>query len=294
MGSRARYVSDAEDSGRWDGFEFRNGDIVISTRSKHGTTWMQMICALLVHRTASLPAPLTTLSPWLDWRFIPIGEVLAGLAAQTHRRIVKTHTPLDGIPIDPRATYIVVARDPRDALISLHHQSINIDLERLRELGAEGVDDAKRAVRRSVRENLVRFFEYDGSPAENLDSLAGVMHHLGDAWRREERNVLLVHYADLARDLEGEMRRIARAIGAEVGSGEWPGLVRAATFDEMRARAEDLVPDGRLGIFVDPRAFFRSGGSAEWRALLDERERARYDERVRALAPPDLARWLHR
>lgn len=294
MSSRARYVSDAEDSARWDGFEFRHGDIVISTRSKHGTTWMQMICALLVHRTPSLPEPLAALSPWLDWRFVPIDEVLASLAAQKHRRIVKTHTPLDGVPIDPRATYIVVGRDPRDALISLHHQSINIDFDRLRELGAKGVHAGKRAVQRSVRENLVRFFEYDGPPMENLDSLAGVLHHLGDAWRRKESNVLLVHYADLVRDLEGEMRRIAAALGIEIPSDEWRDLVRAATFDEMRARAPDLVPDGRRGIFVDPRAFFRSGASAQWRELLDEHDRARYDARVRERAAPELARWLHR
>ena len=57
-----RYVSPDEDSGRWDGFPFREGDIVISTRSKSGTTWMQMICALLVFRTAELPAKLSVLS----------------------------------------------------------------------------------------------------------------------------------------------------------------------------------------------------------------------------------------
>jgi len=40
-----RYRSSDEDSARWLGFPFRDGDIVISTRSKTGTTWVQMICA---------------------------------------------------------------------------------------------------------------------------------------------------------------------------------------------------------------------------------------------------------
>jgi hypothetical protein len=62
-----RYTSLDEDSGRWRGFEHRAGDIVISTRSKHGTTWVRMICALLVFQTPDLPAPLGELSPWLDW-----------------------------------------------------------------------------------------------------------------------------------------------------------------------------------------------------------------------------------
>jgi aryl sulfotransferase len=43
-----RYRTPRPDSTRWDELEFRPGDIVISTRSHSGTTWMQMICALLV------------------------------------------------------------------------------------------------------------------------------------------------------------------------------------------------------------------------------------------------------
>ncbi len=35
-----RYRSEDEDSARWLDFPFREGDIVISTRSKGGTTWL--------------------------------------------------------------------------------------------------------------------------------------------------------------------------------------------------------------------------------------------------------------
>ena len=58
-----RYRSPEEDSARWSGFPFRDGDIVISTRSKSGTTWMQMICALLVFQTAELPGRSATCRP---------------------------------------------------------------------------------------------------------------------------------------------------------------------------------------------------------------------------------------
>src|SRR5271157_2371002 len=60
-----RYRSVDEDSLRWLGFPFRRGDIVISTRSKSGTTWVQMICALLIFQRADLPDSLVQLSPWL-------------------------------------------------------------------------------------------------------------------------------------------------------------------------------------------------------------------------------------
>ena len=54
------------DSARWDGFEFRPDDIVISTPPKCGTTWTQMICALLVFQTTDVRPPLDVISPWLD------------------------------------------------------------------------------------------------------------------------------------------------------------------------------------------------------------------------------------
>ncbi|MBM0238087.1 sulfotransferase domain-containing protein, partial [Micromonospora sp. ATA32] len=139
-----RYRSPDEDSARWLDFPFRDGDIVISTRSKNGTTWMQMICALLVLGTPELPAPLARLSPWLDWLVEPRDEVFGRLAAQPHRRFIKTHTPLDGVPIDPRVSYVVVARHPLDAAVSLWHQGGNLDRVRLAELTGQPAPEYRR------------------------------------------------------------------------------------------------------------------------------------------------------
>src|SRR3954465_15834908 len=154
-----RYTSSDEDSARWTGFPFRAGDIVISTRSKSGTTWMQMICALLVFQTPDLPAPLADLSPWVDHLVEPYDEMLARLEAQRHRRFVKTHTPLDGVVLDPRATYVVVARDPRDMYISLYHQGANIDRGAVRRLlgQPEPAEPTPETARRPLAESLQRW-----------------------------------------------------------------------------------------------------------------------------------------
>ncbi len=92
---------------------------------------MQMICALLVFQSPDLPAPLAELSPWLDWLIAPQEEVHARLDAQDHRRVIKTHTPLDGIPLDARATYICVGRDPRDVALSMDRHIDNTDIAAL-------------------------------------------------------------------------------------------------------------------------------------------------------------------
>jgi hypothetical protein len=286
-----RYHSAEEDSARWIGFPFREGDIVISTRSKTGTTWVQMICALLIFQTPDLPDRLARLSPWLDWLTVPRESVYAQLAAQEHRRFIKTHTPLDGISLDPRATYIVTARHPLDMVVSLYHQSDNIDRELMRQLTGNAEPARPRAPRKPVRDSVLAWIDRDADPREELDSLPGLMWHLSDAWaRRNAPNVLLIHYDDLRADLEGEMRRLAARLGIVVPEQAWPSLVQAATFEHMRAHAEQVVPGG--GVLKSSAAFFRRGRSGAGREILTDQEIAHYRERVAQLAPPDLLSWL--
>ena len=289
-----RYTSADEDSGRWTGFPFRHGDIVVSTRSKSGTTWAQMICLLLVHQTSELPGTLAALSPWLDWLVRPRAEVVALLEAQSHRRVIKTHTPLDGVPLDDRATYVVVGRPPLDVAVSLYHHGENIDRRRMAEL--TGRPEIERGPRPPLHEWLLGFIDWDGDPRApgNLDTLPGAMAHLSDAWaRRHDANIVLVHYDDLAADLDGEMRRLSGRLGIPVDEARWPALVGAARFESMRRHAGASTPEG-LGVLIDPVAFFRHGVPGEGAALLSAGELACYHERVAAMAPPDLLAWLHR
>jgi aryl sulfotransferase len=286
-----RYVSDDDDSARWDGFPFRDGDIVISTRSKSGTTWMQMICALLVFQKPELPSSLSELSPWIDHRIEPVSDVFVRLERQQHRRFVKTHTPLDGVPIDERATYIVVGRHPLDMAVSLYHQGDNLDRRRLAEL--TGQPERPRRPRPDVHDWLVTWTLAETSPIEQPDSLVGVLHHLSDAWSRDPSNVLLVHYDDLIANLDAEMRRVADRLGIAVPEHLWPPLVGAATFEQMRSRSHELTPN-TLGVLKDAAAFFRRGRSGAGREVLSADELAAYEQRVASLAPPDLMSWLHR
>ena len=111
------YHTPVYDTDRWERFTHRPGDILVCTPPKCGTTWSQMICALLVHQTPELPLPLTRLSRWIERVTQPIEEVETELAAQSWRRVLKTHTPLDGLPYFADAAYVYCARDPRDAFL---------------------------------------------------------------------------------------------------------------------------------------------------------------------------------
>jgi len=293
----AVYRSGLTDSSRWQRFPLRRDDIVISTPSKCGTTWMQMICALLVFQTADLPAPLTSVSPWLDMRLRPLEDVTRALGAQRHRRFIKTHTPLDGLPQRPGVSYVVVGRDPRDAAVSMDHHQSNLDDQVINRLLASGEDEAadpSATLERpaSRRERVLRWIHDQRPATETFNSLRSMVHHLGQAWdRRNEPAVILMHHADLSRDLAGQMQRLADRLGVEVPQTRWPALIEAATFASMRARAHHVVPDERLGLFASDSAFFRSGQAGQWREILGDDDLAAYHTLIRSLASPEFVDW---
>jgi hypothetical protein len=295
---RMRYRSIAADSARWDGFTFRPGDIVISTPPKCGTTWTQMLCALLVFDGPEFPALLDQMSPWLDMCNRPLAAVTAELAAQPHRRFIKTHTPLDGLPLHPDVTYLVVGRDPRDVMISFEHHVATLDWERFLALRAAAIGNEDLAefpedpVPSEDPVERFRSFVADETPGDR--TLASVLHHLDTAWqRRHDPNVALFHYADLQADLTGELLRLARVLGIPCSPQRARELASEASLARMRERAADVAPSASQGIWKDARAFFRSGGSGEWRERVSTADPAAYGARVAALVDPDLAAWAH-
>jgi len=299
-----RYEGVVYDSRRWEGFELRAGDIIISTPPKCGTTWTQMICALLVLQEPELPLPLDTLSPWIDMVTRARSEVFADLAAQTHRRFIKTHTPLDGIPNDPAVTYIYVGRDPRDVALSMDHHIDNMDVggfleQREQAAAIDGIElgPLHRPPPRpdGDRDRFWRWVDDETPSTHSGSTLRYTVEHL-QSFRdaADDLDVVSLHYDDLKADLEGQMRALAAHLGIDVGEDRWPALVQAATFESMRSRADTTVPGGGRAHWIDPAAFFSRGTSGQWRDLLDDADLARYAARVRSLASDDLVEWLHR
>ncbi|HKR49713.1 MAG TPA: sulfotransferase domain-containing protein [Pseudonocardiaceae bacterium] len=299
-----RYRSFVADNARWEGFPFRDGDIVLSIPAKCGTTWTQMICALLVFQTPDFERPLTEISPWLDMLTADRDQVVTALEAQPHRRFIKTHTPLDGLPLDDRVTYVCVGRDPRDVGFSWSHHIVNLDMDafltaRRTAVGAEDFDEQlPDGPPEPPPTEIERFWQWidDPKPAgESPTSLVNLFHHIRTFWPATTgaHHLVLLHYDDLKTDLEGQMRHLAQRLGIDVAERRWPELVAAARFDEMRRRADYLAPNQNDAVWHDNAEFFHRGTSGQWRTQLTEDDLRRYHVRIAKLNDPDVARWLH-
>lgn len=296
-----RYRSRTADSARWAGFPFRNGDIVISTPPKCGTTWTQMICAELIFQTPHFDQPLAKLSPYLDSLTNDRDELVAVLEAQTHRRFIKTHTPLDGLPLDDRVSYICIGRDPRDVGFSWAAHNTNVNLGALFAVlqKKDGLDDLlPEEPQPSPASEMELFWQWvEGTVpvTQSLASLAALFHHLRTFWpaRAGASNLILIHYDDLQADLKAQMRYLAERLGIQVPEQRWPELVSGAQFHQMRRRAKELAPN--TGAFLhDNTKFFRRGTSGQWREHLNQNDLLRYNLRIAELDDPQIARWAHR
>lgn len=292
------YVNAFMDSRRWESFEPRDGDIIVCTPYKSGTTWTQMISALLVFKTPNLPKPLGELSPWLDMRVAPVESVMANYRSQSHRRIIKTHTALDGLPYYDNVTYLFCGRDPRDIFVSMQNHGKNQNIPHLMGLLVkQGItppappelpDDVNERFRLWMTQPAFPW-EQDGFPYWSVFS------HTETFWRyRELDNISFLHYADLKTDLAGQMRRIAALLEITIEEALWPTLVDAASFGSMKKNADNVAPDVNHQAWQSNSAFFHKGTNEQWREILDEASLALYETTRELRAPGEMGRWLER
>jgi aryl sulfotransferase len=294
-----RYRGFMADSARWERFTFRPDDVVISTPSKCGTTWMQAIVGMILFDRIDLGQPISAISPWLDMLINTDDEVFGLLERQTHRRFIKTHTPLDGVPRHPSVTYVAVIRHPLDVALSDRDHSANERTDHaiaLRMAASGPVDPDIAATEEAPDEpaDYLRWFIInDVQPTGSGPyGLADYCNQIRTYWEaRDAPNVHLFHYTDMMTDLDREMRRVAALLSVSIDEELWPMFVEAAGLESMRSRAADTAPNADTGMWHSPERFFHAGGTRNWASLLDGDDLAHFETRLRSLAG-DAADWV--
>lgn len=274
------------DSRVWDRFVFRDGDVVVASYAKSGTTWVQQIVGQLIHDGAA-DVPIRDLSPWLDYRLSPPGT-LERLEAQDHRRVVKTHLPLDALSFSPRARYLYVGRDGRDVAMSLHHHHLEGNALWYELLNADPDagppmphpdPDAGAYFRRWLADDGQPFWPY--------------FENVATWWAaRDLPNVKLVHFNDLKADLAGQVRAIAAFLDCEPATEQLPAILAHCSFGHMKAHADLVAPLGGRIFEHGAQAFIHEGVNGRWREVLSAADSARYEATALARLGPECASWL--
>jgi aryl sulfotransferase len=276
------------DSTIWNDFRFRDDDIIISTYAKSGTTWMQQMVGQMLFGPDPEMA-VAELSPWLDLRVPPKEVKLPMVEAQTNRRFVKTHLPVDALVFSPKAKYIYIGRDGRDVVWSVYNHHVNANAFWYQALndtpGRVGPPIEKPPA--DIRQYWNDWLAHDGHPFwpfwENIRTWWAIRHL---------PNVMFVHFATLKADLPGQMRAIAKFLDIRVDEANWPLILEYCSFDWMKANATKSVPLG--GAFWDAGAqvFINKGINGRWHDTLSAAESAAYEARARKELGDDCAHWL--
>jgi aryl sulfotransferase len=292
------YRTPTIDSSRWAGYAPRADDIIVATYPKCGTTWTQRIVDLLIFQSPA-PRQFSAASPWLDATiFAPIEAALAVIEAQEHRRYIKSHMPLDAIPVYEGVKVIHTARDGRDACISMHNHMLGfLPVMGARIAANADAQGAPPPARLQTPEDPRDFFLQWMTTAE-----AGASDPAGELpycefeqtyWnRRREPWLLMVHFNDLKADLDGEMRRIAAFLGIETPEPRLAELAEAARFETMKRQGEEMLPQLRTAFDHGAERFLNKGVNGRWRDFLTEADLARYAALVKRRLTPALAAWL--
>lgn len=272
------YVGPEDDSSRWNKFKPRAGDIVVNSTPKSGTTWTQGIVAMLIEGRADVDPKVLTKYPWIDFNIRPIDEVIADLDAQDHRRQVKSHTPLDGLPYWDELRYVTVYRHPIDVHFSYRRHAYNMRPDFIR---AHYPKDPMESFEIFLRG------DHQGGSLQSI-----VTHYVETLKRKDRENLLCLHYSEMVNDLPGSIARIADHVDIHLPAEVMEGIANAAIFKNMKARSDVFTPAAGENFWKTDAGFFDSGTSNKWEGRLSDADLAAYDEAISGMLDPEDRRWL--
>jgi aryl sulfotransferase len=219
----------------------------------------------------------------------PKAVKLPEVEAQTHRRFLKTHLPVDALVFSPRAKYVYIGRDGRDVVFSFynpHSQANALWYELINDTpGRVGPPIGKPDA--DIRRYFRTWLEQDGYP------LWSFWENIGSWWdARHLPNVKLVHFAHLKADLDGEMRAIADFLEVEVPAARWPTVVEHCGFDYMKAHANQVAPLGGAIFEGGGESFIHKGVNGRWKDVLSPEDSFAYEAMAVEKLGPAAAHWL--
>ncbi len=257
--------------------ETRPSDVVLASGVKMGTTWAARILHLLLHGTDAAGAETIAQGVNARGQCYPEGLTLApvertgvesllfgdytwpSLESQPEPRLFSTHLWGEHLPRrlvapDGKGRLVIVARNLKDTLCSLHFfRGEPVD-------GWYGNSHGPGSLERFLSADCPNAF---GSVFESLAAHDGVAQSIPE-------RVHILYYEALIEDHTGEVARLARFLGLEATQAQIDAVVDATRFESMKEA-------GRVGKLKGADILLRQGGVGGWRQHLDAASWARFD-----------------
>ena len=271
-------------AGRW-----REGDIVVSAPAKSGTTWAMNIVHQLRAGGDEQLQDLYAEVPWLEFFETPYQTKQQlytrwGRLPRWYPRAFKTHAEPPRTPYNSSVRYVVVMRDPRDAISSF--------LPFLHTVTDEAMDYWDTPP--SVREQWFR----GNSTVTVMTAFAGYFRYgqlftdfLKGWWPyRHATNVLLLHYSDMKADRAGSVRKVYDFLGFSLTPSKLDRVVELTSFEYMKKHGGKYTMQTLDVSIWEPTALTRTGkvgGSSLPAEVLSV-----FDEVVQSELEPEQLQWL--
>ncbi|KAK6471558.1 amine sulfotransferase-like [Huso huso] len=255
------YIDSLED------FEIRDSDVFLVTYLKSGTVWTQQIIILIHEEEGSNAAESegsnaaesdTNLKrmPWLEYN----------LEGQDYNmrpspRLFTSHLTYNLMPKmlkEKKTKVIYVARNPKDAMVSLFHFSkICTYMETAKNIG----------------DLMEKYLSGQVVAGSWFDHVRGWYTH------REQLNFLFLTYEEMIQDLRGAVLKMCHFLGKRLQDSTIDRIVEKATFKNMKNDPKanyEFLPE--KAILKDNGKFLRKGTVGDWKNTLTVAQSEHFDE----------------
>ncbi|KAG8185455.1 hypothetical protein JTE90_022386 [Oedothorax gibbosus] len=201
----------------------KDGDVIICSYPKTGTSWLQFIVQQILSKGQSLPQfsdLVTKIIPFIEKAGID------ALDALTEPRIYKHCFSQKVIPIRDNAKYLYIYRNPEDVLISYYHFSADIIQEKLT------IDD--------FMDDFLKGVWWYGDYCDHVMSFLS---------QSERDNVLVLTYESLISNRKEEVLRLAKFLGEEYykclkgDEAILDKIIEHTEFDYMKKNVAFIAPE---------------------------------------------------
>lgn len=245
----------------FEGYTPTKHDVFVCVYSKSGTNWMMQIVTQIASHGKAEFERIHDIVPWPE---TPVPGA-AKLTAPTWEpfpakmRPIKTHVEAAYVPYSDNAKYVIVIRDPKDAIVSGFYFSESL-MPGLSSMGLSAWVDSAVAGETPF-----------GSWADHIASFW--------PWRHRD-NVLVLTYAEMKADLETAVRRVAQLMNVTLTADAFANVVEKSSFPYMKAHNANFTPPTPMP--VNSIEMVRTGKTGEAKERLTIEQITHIDQAAKA------------